>query len=402
MANMGVVLEARVQRLFMAQGIFAERSLYPAADGGRRLLATDIDVLVSEYASGFHLTRRHAECKSGRKVRVLDRVLWLNGVRAMLGADASYLVVESFNEGATDFARSLSVDVLTVKQLQTWESALNIVSDCWPNRSDFRRMDPIRKNSLNLGRKKNVCDGYRIIREAIQFAEIDSWRIFGYGRLNRLLRILKALSDATRGMEPGQGLSQSIRYAASTLLVRLTQYLLAICYDISRVPLSDIHSYLISRLTFGDQDPERAKGLVMNTVQWVNQALGSRGLTLPHEVDSNRLFHPPRYSDGLIALVTKVINAPHEARYLPIAMETEQFGSEDETERLPRLRSAWLLGRDLGALVKGFAVASLGVDASLLTPIREPASSRSAVTNIEGEPNRGSIFDQSELDLEAS
>ena len=79
MTNDGVALEARVQRLFLAQGIFAERSLYPAADAGHSLLATDIDVLVSEYASGYHLTRRHAECKSGKRVRILDRVLWLNG-----------------------------------------------------------------------------------------------------------------------------------------------------------------------------------------------------------------------------------------------------------------------------------------------------------------------------------
>ena len=105
MPDSGVLLEARVQRLFLAQGIYAERSLWPAADVGRRLLATDIDVLVSEYSSGFHLTRRHAECKSGRRVSTLDRVLWLNGVRSLLGADASYLVLRSFHEDAADFAR---------------------------------------------------------------------------------------------------------------------------------------------------------------------------------------------------------------------------------------------------------------------------------------------------------
>ena len=103
MSEAGAHLEARFQRLYLAQGVFAERSLLPAADTGRRLMATDIDVLISEYSSGFHLTRRHAECKSGRRVRTLDRILWLAGVRTLLGADASYLVLASFDEDANEF-----------------------------------------------------------------------------------------------------------------------------------------------------------------------------------------------------------------------------------------------------------------------------------------------------------
>ena len=76
----GLTFEARAHRLFLAQGSFAERGLLPSATPDRRMLATDIDVLVSEYGSGFHLTRRHVECKSG-KFSLLDRILWLNGVR---------------------------------------------------------------------------------------------------------------------------------------------------------------------------------------------------------------------------------------------------------------------------------------------------------------------------------
>ena len=72
----GAGLEARVQRLFLAQGVFAERHLFPTASPDHRMLATDIDVLISEYVSGFHVTRRHAECKGG-KTRLLDRILWL-------------------------------------------------------------------------------------------------------------------------------------------------------------------------------------------------------------------------------------------------------------------------------------------------------------------------------------
>ena len=371
MTSAGVALEARVQRLFLAQGIFAERSLFPAADVGHRLLATDIDVLVSEYSSGFHLTRRHAECKSGRHVAILDRVLWLNGVRAMLGADASYLVLPSFDEDGADFARSLGVDVMTVKQLETWETALNIPPDRWPNRSDFQLLDPIRKHANEAGRRQDASSRDRVVRQAIQFVEIDSWRLFGYGRLNRLLRLLKDLSDLSSATVPKQTKNLGTRYSASALLVRLSQYLLAVCHDVSRVPVSDLHSYLSDRLIFGDQDPRRARRLVQTTVDWMSQALREQGATIPRGVDSSRLFQAPGFSDGLISLTQKLLGAPNEARYLPIAMETEQFGKDGQTESFPRLGLASRAGRELVALVKGFSVASVGVDKSLLEPLWE-------------------------------
>lgn len=399
MADTGATLEARVQRLFLAQGIFAERSLYPSADVEHRLLATDIDVLVSEYSSGFHLTRRHAECKSGRRVSTLDRILWLNGVRSMLAADASYLVIASFDEDAADFARSLGIDVMTVRQLETWEKALGIQGERWPNRSDLKLVEPIKKQINDLGKGKNASDDQKRIRQAIQFVEIDSWREFGYGRFNRLLRLFVELSNSSqKTRRPDPGIIYR-RYAASALLVRLTQHLLAVCHDVSRVPVSDLHTYLVNRSLFGEQDPVRARGLVQDTVDWISQALKNRDMVLPPEIDSNRLFQPPGYSEGLISLIEKLLESPSEAKYLTIAMETEQFAKDQDTELFPRLRSAWSAGRDLASLVKGFAIASLGIDASLLTPLREDyKAGTTVVRNVANESKNSSIV-QNELNL---
>ena len=301
---------------------------------------------------------------------ILDRVLWLAGVRTMLGADASYLVLRSFNEEAADFARGLGVDVMTMKQLERWETAIKIPKDGWPNRSDFRIFDPIKKESRDRGRQKEASETEKIVRLAIQFIEIDSWHIFGYRHLNTLFRILKELSDA-----PDKSVNENVRrinanYVASALLVRLCQYLLAVCHDVSRVPLTDLKSYLFSRLVFGDQNPQRARGLVESTVSWVSHALNERGAVIPIELDTRRLFDPPSFAEGLVGLTEKLLVAPNEARYLPFAMETEQFSKEEDLEQFPRLRATWKAGSDLVALVKAFAVASLGVDASLLAPFR--------------------------------
>lgn len=371
MTNAGMDLEARVQRLFLAQGIFAERSLLPAIDGKHKLLATDIDVLVSEYSSGFHLTRRHAECKSGRRIRILDRVLWLSGVRTMLGADASYLVLTTFNEDAADFARNMGVNVMTVRQLSTWESALGISENQWPNRSNVKLFEPNKRLWLDLGKKENALNVDKFVRHAIQFVEIDSWHVFGYRLLNRLFRILKGLSDLSRDSASSISNNVSSRYVTSALLVRLSQYLLAMCHDVSCVPVSDLHSYLQSRLIFGDQDAIRARGLVDNTARWISHALKDRNIAMPIEVDLDRLFQPPKYADSLTSLIQMLLMSPIEARYLPLAIDTMQFGSEGETEQLIRLRAAYRAALDIALRVKGFAIASLGIEPSLLTPVRK-------------------------------
>ena len=87
-------------------------------------------------------------------------------------------------------------------------------------------------------------------------------------------------------------------------------------------------------------------------------------------VDSNRLFDPPVFAEGLISLVGKLVDAPNEARNLPFAMEVEQFGKNEDFVRFPRLLATWKAGRDLALVVKGFAIAALGVDATLLSPLR--------------------------------
>ena len=82
-------------------------------------------------------------------------------------------------------------------------------------------------------------------------------------------------------------------------------------------------------------------------------------------------------------------------------MDTQQFGQENEIALFPRLRSAWHVGRDLAALVRGFAIASLGVDTSLLTPLREDLTALRTVGRVK-KVDTGSSSSQSELNLEPS
>lgn len=361
----GIGLEARVQRVFMAQGLLAERRLQPATSSDHRMLATDIDVLVSEYGSGFHLTRRHAECKGGN-VPVLDRILWLNGVRSLLGADASYLVLKDVDYNAARFANDLDVQLLSERQIGNWEAALGVPNDVWPCRSEFQSFEVARSRWAKLSGAKNADEPWRFLRTVLGFIEIDSWHLFQYRHLNRLFRYLQLLGELFPKVKDDIDKALCCKYCASSALVRLAQYLLAVCLEVSPVASSDLRAHLTERLTFGDQDPRRVVDIVGTTVEWVRRALAAKGSTMPPEIDVSRLYASPPYSAEFAELVSRLLEKPDEAIRLPVALEVALFDNRERLGRFPRLQAAASEGDGLAALVIGFIIRSTAIPKDML------------------------------------
>ena len=394
----GVGLEARVQRLFMAQGIFAERRLFPSASSNHRMLATDIDVLISEYVSGFHVTRRHAECKGG-KIPLLDRILWLRGVRTLLGADGSYLVVPDFNKDASDFAQTLDIQLLALKQLEGWEAAIPVLQDLWPCRSDYQTYDSARVAWMKLSGSKEADADWRFLREIFGFIEIDSWLSFHYRHLNKLLRLIADVSRQYERTYSDRNRELCSRYCFSALLVRLCQYLLAICHDVSRLPVTDVGTYVYQRLIYGDQDPEHTADLIDSIVVWIKQRLEKKGITMPPEIDVGRLFEPPQYATDLLELINRLLQQSHEARYLPISMEAMQFSTPELVSRFPRLKDAAIAGDSLAAIVKGFVIRAFSIPKDLTKPMNDDL--RAAYCTAAGHPKQYQRENQGQLPYQA-
>ena len=362
----GLTFEARAQRLFLAQGSFAERGLLPTATPDRRMLATDIDVLVSEYGSGFHLTRRHVECKSG-KFSLLDRILWLNGVRTLLRADSSYLIAVDIDLSASAFARGLDVQLFTEQHLNAWEKALGIPANSWPCRSDCATFDSARRQwkQLSTGKTDGV---WRLLRGALAFVEVDSWLTFQYRHLNKLFRLIGEVSKIHDSGELDRDQQLCARYVFSALLVRFSQYSLAICADVGGIMPLEVKKHLSNRLTFGDQDPTQVADLTTATVAWVSQGLHAKGITMPSEIDPARLRVAPPYTAEMVSLIHRVLAQSHEARYLPLAVERMQFGLEAD-DKLPRFRAAAASADTLAVLLKAFVARTFRVPNALATPV---------------------------------
>jgi hypothetical protein len=334
------------------------------------MLATDIDVLTSEYVSGFHLTRRHAECKGGR-IPLLDRILWLNGVRSLLGADGSYLILSDFDKDASDFALSLEIQLINFSQLEAWESSISIPHNVWPCRSDFATYDSALAAWARLSGAPDSDAYWRSLREVVAFIEIDSWLKFRYRHLNRLFRFMDGLNKQYDKMRPNKDQALCARYCFSSLLVRLSQYLLSMCYDVTRLPTTDTKAYLTQHFTYGDQDPERSSAMIKSIVDWVKRGLEKKGIPLPTEIDPNRLFEAPAYAPDLLELVDRLLQQGDEARYLTVAVEAMQFSTPAIVGKFPKLKAAATAGSNLAALVKGFVIRAFSIPAELAEPVDE-------------------------------
>lgn len=363
----GSELEARALRLYLAQGTFAERGLLPAATSDRRMLATDIDVLVSEYTSGFHLTRRHLECKTG-KIAMLDRILWLSGVRTLLRADSTYLIASDIDFAATPFARGLQVELFSIQHLEGWEKSLGIPPDVWPCRSDHLTFDAAKAQWAKLSGESHADETWKALREVLAFIDVESWLTFRYRHLNKLLRLIGVLAQHWPAAAKDKDKERCARYAFSALLVRYSQYILAVCADVANVMPTELERHLAQRLTFGDQDASTADALVRQTISWVGQALTAKGGRLPAEIDPSRLSAPPGYSTEFVELVRKVTEHSHEARYLPLATERLQFGA-DADDKLPRFRAAAQFADTLAAYVRAFTVRAFALPEELCKPV---------------------------------
>ena len=363
----GIVLEARVQRLFLALGVHAERGL-PIRTGRRVITtATDVDVLAVSYAPNFHRSVFHAECKGGHSARAFDRVFWLAGVRKLLGADRSLLVIGTYDEQSSEFARGLDVETLHLDAIRAMEQAYQIPRDWWPARSDVQTWDPLVKTWGAYTPLQGVSDDLAgTLRTLFVLAQEEGWRVFSYGLLDRVLSLLHDIGRQANGVEHHDESLHVVRLAVSCGLVRLSHYLLGICRDlIARQPAERVRC-LSDRLTFGDQGVDDVRHLVERAGALVRAALAEQHLPQPAHWDVDHLLRVPQYQPALLKLVQRLMRHPEQAIYLPYATEMSQFGSGPE----PRgAIEEWAqTGRPAVDGMKAFVAQALGVPPSFLAP----------------------------------
>jgi hypothetical protein len=125
----GDELERRFARVEFADGALV-RVRHPVTQsvGGRPRTVTDVDVLSIDFDSRLRPHIGISECKSTRgQSGEQDRLLWLRGLQALVGADRSALVRQTVTEAGRGVARHIGVDLFASSELERREQVLEHV-----------------------------------------------------------------------------------------------------------------------------------------------------------------------------------------------------------------------------------------------------------------------------------
>jgi hypothetical protein len=355
----GPALEARIQRLFMCQGAFAERGLLLRPARAATNLVSDVDVVAHDYSINFYHTRIYAECKGG-SVSTLDRVVWVRGMMSVLAAERGYLVLDHCSRESLSFAASHRVEILQDAGLTALENALRIGRQFWPGRANFFTYEPLQ---LELYREID-SQGSRLHQWLGEAAEI--WReasalSFSYGRLNQLLAVLEQFGEILKTEMPSTEKAILYHYSLAALLVRLSQYVLFAAADTLGMTKTEREEFIGERLASGSLGLEQTRKVMRGALELAKAKLREHGLDSPPNWDAEHLVTAPSYARSFAEMVDRVVADGHRARMLPLTLELRLFGFLGDERASSGLIKRTAYALPLTGLVRGFVVQSLGV-----------------------------------------
>jgi hypothetical protein len=370
----GAPLEARVQRLFMCQGAFAERDLFVRAARGSAKMVTDVDVVAHDYNLNFYHRRLYAECKGGRNKSVLDRVVWVRGVKEVIGADHPHLVIDHCDPVTAQFARTLGVEILQAAGLTALESALRIGATFWPGRSNLAAYQPVEESIKLIVGRSTAGDMSEWLAQASELWRDASALAFSYGKLNSLLGAIGSCSAFASRSSPDAVESRALRYAAGALLVRLSQYVLFAASDTLAMAPTEREQYLAERLTAGGLELEQSRRILEGALKMAVAHLRSQRIEPPATWTVDHMLSAPPYAKPFVTAVERVIGDGEQSRLLPLAMEMRLFGFGGDEAGSARMVSRVRQALGPTGLVIGFARQSLGLPEALsFGPARDVA-----------------------------
>jgi hypothetical protein len=376
----GTPLEARMQRLFMCQGAFAERGLFLRAVRGSSKLVTDVDVVAHDYNINFYHRRLYAECKGGKNKSALDRVVWVRGLKEAIGADHPHLVIDHCDLVTAQFARTLGVEILQAASLSALESALGIAPYFWPGRANLATYLPMETSIKRIIDRSTSGDLSEWLAQASEIWRDASALAFSYGKLNSLIGAVQACSlIAAKSSLAGEELA-ALRYAAAALLVRLSQYVLYAASDTLAMGPTEREQYLAERLTAGGLELEQSRRILEGALKMAVAYLRTRGIEPPMTWTVDHMLSAPAYATPFVTVIERVIADGEQSRLLPLAMELRLFGFAGDEAGSGRMVARVRQALAPTGLVIAFARQSLGLPESLSSGLATDVAGVTAVT----------------------
>lgn len=302
-----VLLKLRFQRILWNMGFFVRievpLSAYIPAKfkSSKRYDITDLDVLGIRFDYDMQPDYIVCDCKSGERVKLFDRVLWLKGIMEYFGAKKGYLGVTHGEYAPREVASKLNILVVDEADLLNTEKRLG-VQDTW-----FGSCDP------NLPKKIIACrrELRKKHRREINYLIYRYWMEPDFYQIKRLITLGKALGKKQDFS------SEAYRWIIVESIVRFTLSLCLLSSKLYNIKEDSLAKETSKHLYGGFLSKKEREELVNSIWRVIYTFIKDayRGEEVPIKLDFFKL--DPEYLPSLIEIIWRLVNQPAEFRSIP-------------------------------------------------------------------------------------
>jgi hypothetical protein len=344
----GDEFERRTARLLTAEGAFVRRRVTLEPRFGERFLVTDCDLVAFEIGRTLAWTMSVGECKTTEakgSPSAADRLLWLAGVRTLVGAGASFLAT---TRSASDVVRRLGAalgsTVIDERDLQRREA----IHGLQPEGTDGPHG---RAQAEREQRVFEVSRGDDELRRLYWFARSEVWLLEPVPGIKRALGALRVVTGRwAPGLPAPQ--DEALRFLAGEIVTAAALNTVRIARDAYSHPEEIFANRLAEQLAEGLADYRTLVELSKTVDRYLLGFSREAGVDPAKAVGAMGAFSPkpPTYAEPLTELVARFAEAPAAASRLPVYVAArfageigETLDEQAETGRLARLLAVFLL-----------------------------------------------------------
>jgi hypothetical protein len=307
------MMKLRLSRLLCKMGYFVRRSVpvstyVPGEYTTRRVDITDIDVLGVRWDEDLAPDRLVCECKSGSRVKPLDRCFWLGGVMRYFEARKGYLLVREVGTVPGSIGQTMSVLVIDEGMLSDLEKRYNIDQEKWVGYSSPGLDDRVIEYRKTLR---------QVFRPQLNYLVYGYWKDPEYYQVKRLLATSREVAHRLQSTE-------AMRWLSYENLCLLTSSLVSFCHGLYTTKATQLADQTSTRL-FGGFIPKLERENIAKSAIKVMESYVEAKYSENFPLRKEDMKLDPEYMDKLVELLSRLVNRPNETRMLPSFLDLVCF-----------------------------------------------------------------------------
>jgi hypothetical protein len=373
----GDELEARVAQLWFWEGYFARRGVdlrrqfYPEP-----LVVTDLDLLAYDFSPMLWRTKTIGEVKTGtgkNAPKPLDRIVWLRGLRELVGADQAELTTSvPTSARARELARSLGVRVQSQEDIERREAAAGVAEVA--NLGSHGPLALLEERWVH-----RHCARDRDLERAYWFLRSEVWFLDEVTAAKRTVGLYRQLSDRWTP-EIDDDDARALRWLFAEAVSVFTLNTVAVAAG-SLVDNDTLFSATVGeRLSGGVVSADAMRRISADVDRYIGGLLAAAHAPADLRVDAIGVLHPepPEWTESFLDLTRRLALSRGAARSLPRQIDVLVFERLTRRRHVPAVAVARIDLDDsesgrlihlIGAFLRSQASNVAVVDKVLTTPV---------------------------------